>query len=91
MEITALANSHLKNIRYYADEISKLARKQFDTDEKALNEKGCSLDPASLRFNCLGAIDACTSWIKSYCGSIESNIKTAEKLDKEIIDKEVQQ
>jgi len=74
--------SNLKNIRFYADKISQLARQQFDLDFKRGQEIGINSGPGSIRFDCLEAIrGACTS-IEVYCDNIASNLESAIKQDK---------
>lgn len=69
----------LENIRYYSQRIDTLARQQFELDA-SLEEMNTKV--GSIRFDALGAIGASCGWLITYCNSIETNLKTAEKQDR---------
>ena len=81
METAGEIRSALKNIRYYAEIIESLARKQFDRDVEIGQITGVNLEPSSIRFGCLGCIGAATKWLETYCNNIEANVKHAEEQD----------
>lgn len=72
----------LKNIRYYSEKIRELLRKQLDLD---FQNKAVNVDVGTVRFDCLGIIGGSTYWLDIYCDNIESNLKSAEAQDKELI------
>jgi hypothetical protein len=84
MEAAAEIRSALKNIRYYAEQIEALARRQFDRDMEIGLATGMNPEPGSVRFDCLGCIGAATKWIDTYCDNIESNVKHAESQDSKL-------
>jgi len=74
----------IKNIRYYTEEIDRLAKQQFNIDFDMGNLVGMEVEPGSKRFNCIGMIETNVEWINVYCNNIEANINHAEELDKEL-------
>jgi len=84
METASEIRSALTNLRYYSKKIYELSKKQFDRDFEIGLVTGMNPEPGSVRFDCLGAIGAATNLIETYCDNIETNVKHAEKLDKEL-------
>lgn len=84
METASEIRSALKNIRYYADQIYELSKKQFNRDFDVGTATGMNPEPGSIRFDCLGAIGAATKWFDTYCNNIESNLKHAEEQDQKL-------
>jgi len=82
METQAEIISNLKNLKYYAANIEKLANQQFELDYKRGAEKGINTSPGSVRWDALGAIVAACSWIGAYCGNINANMLAAVSQDK---------
>ena len=84
METASEIRSALKNIRYYADQIYELSKKQFNRDCDIGQVTGMNPEPGSIRFDCLGAMGAATNWIGAYCDNIEANVKHAEAMDQKL-------
>ena len=84
METASEIRSALKNLRYYSKQIYELSKKQFERDFEIGLVTGMNPEPGSVRFDCLGAVGAATSWIETYCDNIESNVKHAEELDQKL-------
>ena len=84
METAAEIRSALKNIRYYAEQIYELSKKQFNRDFDIGTVTGMNPEPGTVRFDCLGSIGAATNWIGTYCDNIEVNVKHAEGLDQKL-------
>lgn len=84
METGNEIKSAINNIRYYTEQISALAKKQFDIDFETGNKIGINIEPGSKRFDSLALIIAATDWINTYCQNIESTVRHAEELDEEI-------
>ena len=84
METAPEIRSALKNIRYYAEQIYELSKKQFNRDFDIGTVTGMNPEPGTVRFDCLGSIGAATNWIGTYCDNIESNVKHAEELDQKL-------
>ena len=84
METASEIRSALNNIRFYSKKIEELAKKQFNRDFEIGQVTGMNPEPGTIRFDCLGAIGTATSWIETYCNSIEANIKGAESQDQKL-------
>lgn len=78
---TEIASS-LKNLLYYSNKITELAKQQFELDYAKGQELGINAGPGSIRFDCMAAIISCCSQIDVYCDSIKINLETAIKQDK---------
>jgi len=74
--------SAVKNIRYYSQRIKELAKKQFDTDFEQGQKIGVNAKSATMRFDCLGTIQAGCGRLEVYCSNIEANLKAAAEQDK---------
>lgn len=81
MKTSSEIRSTLNNIKFYATEVEKLAKRQFDIDYETGEVLGINIEPGSMRFESLGAIMSASKWIEVYCENIESNLKYAEKFD----------
>ena len=81
METSNDIKSAINNIKYYTEQIKKLAQQQFDIDFETGNRIGMNIEPGSKRFDSLACVIAATDWIDTYCQNIESNIRHAEELD----------
>jgi len=79
-EITA----NIKNIKYYAEKIYDLARKQMNEDEDWALKNGHGIDASSgsIRFEAMAAIITNTDELNVHCDSILTNLKAAEEQDK---------
>ena len=84
MQTSKEIRSNLNNIKYYANELQRLIKLQFDTDCEAGNRLGVNTGAGNKRFLSLGIIHTASEWIKVYCDNIEANIKNAEMQDKEL-------
>ena len=84
METASEIRSAVGNIRFYANNIEKLARKQFERDMEIGQITGVNSEPGTVRFDCLGAMGAATNWIETYCDNIEANVKHAEEQDQKL-------
>lgn len=85
MQVAEEIRNATQSIRYYADKIEALVRQQFESDAKTREGLRLATDPAGLRFDCLGAMGATCGWLRTYCGNIEANLRTAEAQDKDLI------
>lgn len=74
--------SALKNLHYYSEQISNLARKQFELDCQRGQEIGINTGPGSIRFDSLGAIGNACGWINCYTDNITQNLHSAISQDK---------
>lgn len=74
----------IKNIRYYAREISDQAKQQIDDDIEIGKDQGLDTGPAGTRFTALAAITESAELIDVYCHNIESNVAVAANLDRAI-------
>lgn len=81
MKITKEIQSNLNNIRYYTGKINDLAKKQL-AEDVALGE--VNVNVATDRFNALGCVGTACEWVSIYCDNIQSNLKVAEAVDKEL-------
>ncbi len=81
METGSEIRSTVKNLRYYAEQVDKLAKTQFDRDFDIGKLTGMNSEPGGARFDCLGRIGVVAHWIELYCDNIEANLKSAEELD----------
>lgn len=81
METGNEIRSAAKNIRYYAEQIHKFVKQQFNRDCDIGQITGMNPEPGSVRFECLGCIDSASNWINLYCENIEANVQRAEKQD----------
>lgn len=84
MQTAEEIRGYIKNIRYYANKVSSLTRQQFSLDYERGNKEGINTGPGSVRFECLGCIDAAATYINTYCDNIEANLKSAEEQDKKL-------
>ena len=74
--------SAVDNIRYYSQQIDKLARQQLELDYKAGEAMGIAAKAGSIRFDCLAVMCGSCAHIEAYCGNIEANLESAVKQDK---------
>jgi hypothetical protein len=78
MKNSSEIKNNLDNIKYYAENIKRLAKEQFEEDAKRGNEIGINTGPGSIRFSCLAAIyDACSEY-EVYDQHIRINLETAD-------------
>lgn len=90
MQTTQEITSNLRNLRYYSDQIAKLARQQLNLDFKRGHEVGVNANVGTIRFDCLGAIDSACKWINTYCDNIDANLTVAIRYDKELHSEETE-
>jgi len=88
MQTATEIDSNLKNLRYYNQKISELAKQQFDLDHKHSQELGINSVPGGIRFDCIGAIQSACTWIEVYCDNINANLNSAIEQDKILHTKE---
>jgi len=72
-------NQAVNNIRYYASEIQKASKEQFEEDASV---KDMNTQVGCIRFDSLGCIGIASNWIAIYCDNIEANLKMAVEQDK---------
>ena len=84
MQTSEEMKSYLKNIRFYTEQVNKLARKQFKADEESANKIGIAEEPGGIRFDCLLCIILACEKVQLYTQNIESNINQAEAQDKKL-------
>lgn len=82
MQVASEIQSNLNNLRYYNQQIAKLAKQQFDLDYERGQQLGINTGPGSIRFDSLGAIMSACSWIDCYANNIATNLHHAESQDK---------
>lgn len=82
MQTAAEITSNLKNLRYYSQKISELARQQFELDYDRGKQLGVHTGSGSIRFDSMGAIMSACTMIGVYCDNIKSNLDTAITQDK---------
>lgn len=84
MQTSEDLRSAIKNIRYYADKIGKLALQQLEQDYQHALHTGINAGPGSVRFESLACIAATTTDIIIRCDNIEQNLKSAESQDSKL-------
>lgn len=84
MDTSSEIRSSINNILYYANKVQDLTKLQMEKDAETGLLLGIDTNVGSIRFECIGAIRTAAEWIQVYCENIESNLKTAESLDKEL-------
>jgi hypothetical protein len=84
MQTSEDLRSAIKNIRYYADKISKLALQQLEQDYQHALHAGINTGPGSVRFESLACIGATATDIIIRCDNIEQNLKSAESQDSKL-------
>lgn len=77
-------NNYVKNIKYYADKIREAARGQMEIDYRKAEQLGINIEHGALRFNALGIIESNCEWFNVYGDNVLANLKSAEKVDKEL-------
>lgn len=82
MQTASEIQSNLNNLRYYSQQIAKLAKMQFDADYERGEQLGINTGPGSLRFDALGAMIGSCNWIDCYADNILKNLEAAVKQDK---------
>ena len=82
MKISSEVKSYLQNIRYYSQEIEKLAKKQYNEDMETGTRLGVNTMPGSLRSDALACIASNCSWVEVYLDAIIKNLEVAEEQDK---------
>jgi len=92
MQMAQEITSNLKNLRYYSDKITELAKKQFELDYARGQEIGINSGPGSIRYDCLACIMTACTLTGTYCDNIEANLQSAISQDKVLhIEEEVEQ
>ncbi len=81
METGNEIKSAVKNMRYYANNILKLAKLQVDKDLEIARKLGINLEPGGARFNSLFTIMNATEWMDTYCDNILACVRHAEEQD----------
>ncbi len=74
--------SAVENIRYYNQRIKELSKKQLEMDCEQGNRIGINVQVGTIRFDCLGAVNAACSYLDIYCDNIQVNLKMAIEQDK---------
>jgi len=84
-EIKAAVN----NAKYYAQEIKKLARRQFELDWANNEAHHFVVEPCCIRFNMVAAIGDEAAHIEHTCNLILNRLEQAETQDKFLYQREV--
>ena len=74
MKTASKISQAINNIRYYADEIYKASKEQFNEDASL---KDMNTQVGSIRFDALGNIGKASTMISIYCDNAEANVKVA--------------
>ena len=82
MKNSSEIRSYVNNIRYYSQEMEKLAKKQYNEDMETGARLGINTMPGSLRFDALACIASNCRWIETHLDAISKNLETAEGQDK---------
>ena len=88
MQTAGDIKSAVNNIKYYTQKITELTKRQFDQDWSKGGETGINSAPGSTRFMALGAITGACNFINVCCANIETNLASAEELEKKLFAEE---
>lgn len=84
MKTSLEINKAVNNIKYYANQVEELSRKQLAEDMSMGYQRGINVDAGTVRFESLGRIGEDAGGIKIYCDNILRNVKTADEQDNKL-------